>query len=140
MEANDLKKTYNDIVTENKKLETKLKQIEKEKIKTSKQLTIVKKSAGSINTEMFKAPEKQRVDVLNQNPNELKECIREKREVFEDYVTFYEELKIKTKTDNLLFLANQTIYQQKLLLNTKKRLVKLKKKLKRKFIKKRQEK
>lgn len=128
MEANDLKTTYNEIVVENKKLETKLKQIEKDKTKAARQLEIVKKNAGPVYKETLAVSENQRLGVLNQNPNELKQRIRDKREVFDEHISFHEELKIKTKTDNLLFLANQCIYQQKLLLNTKQRLVKLKKK------------
>ena len=102
MEANDLKTTYNEIVVENKKLETKLKQIEKDKNRVAKQLDAVKKNSGAVYKEQLAVPEGQGLGVLNQNPNELKQRIRDKREIYDEHVSFYEELKVKTKTDNLL--------------------------------------
>ena len=131
LEASDLKTTYNEIINENKKLETKLKQIEKDKARVLKQLELVKDTAGGqIFKEQLNHQENPTFSVLNQNPNELKQRIRDKREVYEEHCNFFEDLKVKTKTDNLLYLANQCIFQQKLLLNTKQRLLKLKRKIK----------
>lgn len=125
LEANELKAQYHSIVTESKKIETKLMQIEKDKIKVLKQLGSVKTNPGPVNVDAKPKAANNMTTLLSENPNDLKQQIREKRAVYEEHVELLEELKLKIKGDNLLLLSNQCIYQQKLLLNKKQAINKL---------------
>lgn len=126
LEANELKTQYHEVVIENKKLETKLKQIEKDKQKIVKQLNQVKNNPTPAYAESkTKINNNANIGILSENPTDLKQKIREKRDVYDEHLELLEELKIKVKGDNLLLLSNQCIYQQKLLLNKKQAINKL---------------
>ena len=105
---------------ENKKLETRLKHIEKDRQRTTKQLANAKnRQVAAYHEPRVKQSNDGIVHLLSENPAELKQKIRDKRGVYEEHQELLEELKLKVKGDNLLLLSNQCIYQQKLLLNKK---------------------
>lgn len=125
LEANELKGEYHNCVDDCKKLETKLKQIERDTLRVQKQLNNAKSNPMPLITDNKTQNTNSAMGILNDNPNELKQQIRSKRDVYDEHVELLDELKIKIKADNLLLLSNQCIYQQKLLLNKKQMINKL---------------
>jgi len=120
LEVNELKTLYHEYVFENKKLETKLKQIERDKQKVLRQITASRNNHTHTNSEnKLTLDDDNDYKSVVDNPNELKQKIRERRDVYQEEYDLLEELKLKIKSDSLLLLSNQCIYQQKLLLSKK---------------------
>ena len=118
---NELKKSFYNFYYKNIKLETKIKHLETNIDKYEKKLNEYKKNSNP-KRNYDKLDQRNKIHLIeafeNKNPNILKKKIREQKVIIENLNEELEDLKIKTKGDNLLVLSNETVFQNKLLLNS----------------------
>ena len=118
---NELKKSFYNYYYKNIQMETKIKHLDNNIEKYKKKLENYKKNSNP-KKNYDKLDQRKKGHLIeafeNKNPNLIKNNIREKKKKIVFLENELLDLKIKTKGDNLLVLSNETVFQNKLLLNS----------------------